>query len=499
MHRMAIMALALALSPAAHAHKGTYPHLGIKGSATVVDGNHLRIENKLIRLALMDAPTDQWCEGCGEKAREALEWFVKDKEVWCHQIALTNEAVEIDGAAYSMCRVLEEGKKITSTVQFTTRSVNWYMVWSGWAYGFHWFDFVGTLGPAIAKDGEKAREKGKGMWRHDVQIPDDALARTRNRALIPSGAETLRGEAAVVDGERLRIGNTTVQLAGVAALDDKWCKGEKNHECAHEALTFLENLTSNRQLRCEPVEPPSTSTELKEVFCTEDELPGEEVCDRRQCWINWELVANGHALARRSWADVLDDKRHPMAADLARAEERAIKEKEGLWQDEVDLEAIKQEVEDRFAPLHNGSNTVTGYAETGKVHRVHVNGKEIYLYGMLTPRPEWCIGYENRNCGKEAQEAYKELVSGKELTCTWQPSMNWMIPIPMGICRPAQGGESINRTLIRMGHTMPMRPASVIGTDRIFVDWVSAYKEAKRERRGRWQGRVTVPSRKEPY
>ena len=63
-------AFTLLAALAAHADDHASKALEIEGPATVVDGNHITIKDQLIRLAGMQAPSNKWCEGCGDRAKE---------------------------------------------------------------------------------------------------------------------------------------------------------------------------------------------------------------------------------------------------------------------------------------------------------------------------------------------------------------------------------------------------------------------------------------------
>ena len=192
--------------------------LEVEGRATVVDANHLRIEGELVRLFGMEAPSDEWCDGCGAKAEEVLKAFVDGKNVHCRKLQARRETVMVGDAALAACQVRAQHQDKVFFMRFTERSPSWHLAKEGWAYPFAWVDFFGTIGRHIVNDGEKARKRKRGMWRHDVQIPDDAYARTGNWAWIPSSGGTVAGEARALTGDTLEVDGTAVHCRPLNVL-----------------------------------------------------------------------------------------------------------------------------------------------------------------------------------------------------------------------------------------------------------------------------------------
>ena len=104
-----------------------------EGKPTIVDANHLRINDTLIRLARMDAPSDEWCldSDCAKRAKEYLGDIIGDRTVWCHQLWNEGGPVRIGGAAYAVCQVKRKGEPLTRLDRFTPDSINWRMVKAG--------------------------------------------------------------------------------------------------------------------------------------------------------------------------------------------------------------------------------------------------------------------------------------------------------------------------------------------------------------------------------
>ena len=499
MRYLTMMAAALVTCLNAHAHEALYEHVEVGGKATVVDGNHLLIQDTLIRLADMDAPTNEWCSGCGDKATQQLRNLVREEHIWCDQVTRDWTSIEINGAAYSRCQIRKIGQRVAGQLEFNTKSINWLMVWSGWAYGFHWFDnsaSLGSLGKAIVEYGKKARRERRGMWKYDVQIPEDALARTLNPAWTLSGRETLHGKAEVLGGDRLRIGNTTVELAGIAAAEDEWCTSWENRHCGREAESFLKKQMGGKTVTCEPISATPQEAGGKQAFCAVRDTREKGPCENQECWINWELVARGHALARRSWRDMPWPHKHRMASVLAYAERQAMKKSQGMWKGMVDLAAIAREVEDRFAALPDGSNSVTGKAKVLRTTtHIQVGEQEMLLYGVMPPRIGWCRSRSNRMCTVESLDAMLALIEGKTLTCKWQPAIRGRNRMPAGICNLDGEEEPVNRRMLREGHVIPAPMGSILNHSRVMHDWIRVYQEARRNRKGIWRGHVKVPAR----
>ena len=64
------------------------------------------------------------------------------------------------------------------------------------------------------------------MWRHGVEIPDDAMVRRENPNWIAgTGESPITGVPTVIAGGTIRINERTVRLAGIVATKDRWCPG----------------------------------------------------------------------------------------------------------------------------------------------------------------------------------------------------------------------------------------------------------------------------------
>ena len=209
------------------------------GPATVVDGNHLRVRGTTVRLAGIEAPSDEWCrkakrEGCAAKAARALRQIIGTKQVWCRQTT-RDGSPRFDGETpLARCQVVSKKIMPVEMYKFSRQWINWQMVKAGWAIGFPWLASANDITAAIAKESEKVRKRKGGMWRYDIVIPQSARVRTENPNWIGGdGRQPIQGIAEVLAGDRIRIGSTTVGLAGIEAPRDAWCELGAD-ECSSE-------------------------------------------------------------------------------------------------------------------------------------------------------------------------------------------------------------------------------------------------------------------------
>ena len=128
----------------------------VSGSATIVDGDTLRIGSTTIRLYGMDAPeTRQTCERagnswpCGEESSRKLSQLVGEKMVLCYEIDRDRY-----GRVVAICRVgdIELGAA---------------MVLSGLALAYrqYWAEYV--------RHETAAKDAARGMWSGDFVAPWD--------------------------------------------------------------------------------------------------------------------------------------------------------------------------------------------------------------------------------------------------------------------------------------------------------------------------------------
>ena len=67
----------------------------------------------------------------------------------------------------------------------------------------------------------------------------------------------------------------------------------------------LRRRSRDGSVRCTPEKMPGPAPEPEgtQAFCT---AKRSGPCDEAKCWLGWQMVSSGHAIARREWAD-----RHP--------------------------------------------------------------------------------------------------------------------------------------------------------------------------------------------
>ena len=157
----------------------------VSGSATIVDGDTLRIGSTTIRLYGIDAPESrQSCERagnswfCGEESSRKLRQLVGDKAVMCYEIDRDRY-----GRVVAICRAgdIELGAA---------------MVMSGLALAYRQY------GTEYVKHETAAKDAARGMWSGDFVAPWDwrggiretAVPTTRNDDCLIKGNINRQGE-----------------------------------------------------------------------------------------------------------------------------------------------------------------------------------------------------------------------------------------------------------------------------------------------------------------
>ena len=369
----------------------------LRGHATALTGVRLEIDARPIRLWGIDSPTNAWCEGCGDRARNALASIVAGQHVWCSQRFDFPESGVLDGDIVAECRLGHDGDDHVRVGWDTPESVNMQLVAEGWAVPLeplrHTFL---PLAASVVKAAKKAKSFRRGLWREDLTIPDTAPVHRLNPARIAAGPRTVRGRAHVLDDNRLAINGTILQLAGLAVAKDVWCTGRRNRQCGRKARRALERLAGPGPLTCTPVPdqaiPPDQRTTHPQAFCTAQRIDRDGPCEHAECWVSWRLVREGHAVAKRTWSDL--PSRHPMTTLLAIAEEKAMEGPKGIWRDDLDFARIDDDVDDRFVAAPDRHNTVSGPATLAEFHRdeamLEIAGARVRLFGVSPPQPGWC-------------------------------------------------------------------------------------------------------------
>ena len=492
--RTRLAAIALVATGANAHHRAV-----VQGDARVLDGSRLQIEGQPIRLWGVDAPTNAWCENCGDKARRALTAIVTGKHVGCSNPQRLGfpESGRLNGDIVAECRLGHDAADQARKGGQTPKSVNMLLTAQGWALPTEPMHHTWLpLAKSIVKAAKKARSRRRGVWRHDFTVPPNAPLLALNPAHLGTPSGTIRGPATLRDDHRIAIGGRVLELAAIELADNAWCTGRRNRECGRKATRALKRLVARNPLTCVPVHPDTIPVAQRgtvtTAFCTAKQVERSGPCDRAECWINWQLVRAGHAVAKRSWYDLPAESRHPMTTLLAIAEEHAMVGPKGLWKSTLDLGTIDAEVDDRFVPAADGHNTVRGTATVIKPYIVDVDGHRLHLLGASPPQAGWCKGKANRRCRTEGRKRLEQLVDRREVRCTWLPHTPTLEP-NHAVCHTDGDATSLAEHLLHDGWAFPTRHPTYRTRDRAFHHFRALYTDAKRGKRGMWAGRVRVP------
>ena len=472
------------------------------GPATVVDGNHLEVRGTKVRLWGIEAPGDSWCreppdEGCAAKAKKTLEQIIEGHQVWCRQVLIDGDPQFVGDVPGTRCQLVSRRRMPNEMWKMSRYWINWLMVKRGWAVGYSWLKGMNPVTTAIAEESRKARKRKRGMWRHNLEIPDDAMVRRENpNWVVGTGESPIAGVPTVTAGDTIRIKGRRVRLAGIVAIKDRWCP-EGSPRCSSEgARRELEKVIAGRGVRCIPEEMPGPTPEPEgtQAFCTAKK---SGPCDEAKCWLGWQMVKSGHAIARRDWAD-----RHPAMNALIRTESQAIAAGRGMWQERVRIEPR----EGAAAPFHapGGLRVVGGASHVMSAESLWFEN-EVYLYGIHGARDKWCRSSANRGCGEEAKNALRKMVVGQEIVCVWPEEARFEKNRPLrGLCTNeaqrklqeqgrCEGIEcTMNYELVRRGWAVQINYARRRDNDRVMHELIQAERLARSERAGIWAGRVRL-------
>ena len=121
--------------------------------------------------------------------------------------------------------------------------------------------------------------------------------------------KTIYGNAKIIDGDTLHIGNNKIRLHAIDAPEtkQKCTKNGKKWGCGVESTKFLKNLIGNEPIRCE--------TNGRDKY---NRYIG--VCYKSKIDLNSEMVINGWAIAYRYYS-----------LDYIKEEEIAKLKKIGIW------------------------------------------------------------------------------------------------------------------------------------------------------------------------
>ena len=294
--RARVLALATLAVTSANAANPSHHRAIVSGTAHVLSGARLAIEGRAIRLWGLDAPTNAWCEGCGERARNALASLVDGQHVWCSNPQRLGfpETGELDGDIVAECMLGHDAQDQKWWRTSSPKSVNMLLVDRGWALPTEpmrhtWL----PLAEALVKAARKARSRRRGLWREDFKIPANAPFHALNPARLTAHASTVLGPATSLDGNRIRITDRVFALAAIGLANDDWCTGRRNRRCGEKATKALKRLVGRHTLTCILVDttaiPKDQRTAREEAFCT-TRPASKGPCEQADCWINWRLV-----------------------------------------------------------------------------------------------------------------------------------------------------------------------------------------------------------------
>ena len=128
--------------------------------------------------------------------------------------------------------------------------------------------------------------------------------------VLPASAQTLTGEARIIDADTVEIAGERLRLEGIDAPESRQtCKhGGKRYDCGKDATSALRKKIGKESITCQG----DTRDRYDRLIA---------VCYLDELDLNGWLVRQGHALAYRRFS-----KRYVAAEDEAR------KAKRGIWQ-----------------------------------------------------------------------------------------------------------------------------------------------------------------------
>lgn len=142
----------------------------LSGTASVVDGDTLRLDGTRIRLSGIDAPESKaFCTvkatgarvACGRRAGDMLRSLADGRSLGC-----VAEGEDRYGRTLATCYVSQKGKRV---------DLNGLMVRRGWALAYRRYSDRYVL------DETAARLDGAGLWAMDFQNPEDYRREARAR------------------------------------------------------------------------------------------------------------------------------------------------------------------------------------------------------------------------------------------------------------------------------------------------------------------------------
>jgi endonuclease YncB( thermonuclease family) len=113
-----------------------------------------------------------------------------------------------------------------------------------------------------------------------------------------------------------------------------------------------------------------------------------------------------------------------------------------------------------------------------------LRGKQVRLHGIDAPEyRQTCESAKGKDypCGKDAAKALRELLRGRNITCTEIERDRYRRSV--SVCR--NGEVELNKEMVRLGWAIAYRRHS--------RNYVVAEREAKAAKRGLWSGKFAMP------
>ena len=154
--------------------------------------------------------------------------------------------------------------------------------------------------------------------------------------IFPAVAETLSGQATIIDGDTVRVGETTIHLHGIDAPEmNQFCrdKKDKRFNCGHAAMRRLFLYIGADPLDCtikthNEDGSLAATCRVKSYFRqTENGASRGEKFD-----VSLEMVLTGYAFANRAQASA----NRAQASDYTGAEKRARTKGMGFWSGRIE-------------------------------------------------------------------------------------------------------------------------------------------------------------------
>lgn len=146
---------------------------------------------------------------------------------------------------------------------------------------------------------------------------------------VPAEADVLSGQATIVDGDTVTVGQTTVHLFGIDAPEmDQFCtdKNGKQFNCGHAAMRRLFLYIGADPLKC-VIRSKNTDGSLAATCQVKSYFRRTENGATRgeQFDVALEMVLTGHAMADPD-----------QAAAYREAQDRAVSKRLGFWSGEIE-------------------------------------------------------------------------------------------------------------------------------------------------------------------